>query len=205
VRISDKPVASDLIATGAASMVLSMEPMEALRYTPLLRPDGWIVTDLTPLENDAYPQHEALYKVLFAVPRLLALDATRMAQKAGTVKAQNMVVLGAGASQLPLPVELLEKQIQALFAGKGERIVKANVNAFRMGHAASRFAAALVAAGVSSQLLARLLPRLVFEPQPVAQQLLDAWCRRLLATDGAQTATRLFEADKALALDQVPA
>ncbi|MFZ4480609.1 MAG: indolepyruvate oxidoreductase subunit beta [Rhodoferax sp.] len=205
VRISDQPVASDLIATGAASLVLSMEPMEALRYTQLLRPDGWIVTDVTPLENDAYPKHEALYKVLFSVPRLVALDATRLAQKAGTVKAQNMVVLGAAAAQLPLPTELLEAQVQELFASKGERIVKANINAFRIGAAASGFATAMLAAGVPSTVLARVLPRLAFEPQPVPQAGVDAWCSRLLAADGAQTALRLFEAGAALAPESVPA
>lgn len=205
VRISDQPVASDLIADGGASLLLAVEPMEALRYTRLLRPDGWIVTDVTPLENvDVYPPHEALYQVLFSVPHLVALDATQLAQKAGTVKAQNMVVLGAAASQLPLPVALLEKQIEELFAGKGERIVKANLNAFRIGDAASRFAAALVAAGVASELVARVLPRLVFEPQPVSPASVDAWCARLLAADGAQTALRLFEAGASLPVEAAP-
>lgn len=205
VRISDQPVASDLIADGGASLLLAVEPMEALRYTRLLRPDGWIVTDVTPLENiDVYPPHEALYKVLFSVPHLVALDATKLAQKAGTVKAQNMVVLGAAASQLPLPLALLEKQIQELFAGKGERIVKANLNAFRIGDAASRFAAALIAAGVASEVVARVLPRIVFEPQPVPQASVDAWCQRLLAADGAQTALRLFEAGASVPVDAVP-
>jgi indolepyruvate ferredoxin oxidoreductase beta subunit len=205
VRLSDKAVASDLIATGTASLVLSMEPMEALRYTQLLRPDGWIVTDVTPLENDAYPQHDALYKVLFSVPRLVAMDATRLATKAGTVKAQNMVVLGAAASHLPLPLELLERQVNELFAPKGERIVKANINAFRMGAAAARFAAELVAAGVPSGVLARVLPRLIFEPQSVPPASVSAWCERLLAIDGAQTALRLFETDAPVTLESVPA
>jgi len=205
VRISDQPVASDLIATGAASLVLSMEPMEALRYTQLLRPDGCIVTDVTPLENDAYPKHEALYQVLFSVPHLVAIDATRLAQKAGTVKAQNMVVLGAAASQLPLPTALLEKQVQELFASKGERIVKANISAFRIGAAASQFAAALRTAGVPSGVLARVLPRLMFEPQPVPQAGIDAWCQRLLAPDGAVAALRLFDAGATLSPDAVPA
>ena len=142
VRISDQPVASDLIAEGTASMVLSVEPMEALRYTQLLRPDGCIVTDITPMENVAiYPKHDALYQVLFSAPRLVAINGTRLAQKAGSIKVQNVVVLGAAASWLPLPSELLEEQLRILFAPKGERIVKANINAFRIGDAASRFSA----------------------------------------------------------------
>ena len=136
VRISDQPVASDLIAEGTASMVLSVEPMEALRYTNLLRPDGCIVSDITPMENVAvYPKHDALYQVLFSAPRLVAINGTRLAKKAGSIKVQNVVVLGAAASFLPLPPELLEAQLALLFAPKGERIVKANINAFRIGDA----------------------------------------------------------------------
>ena len=205
VRISERPLASNLIAQGSASMVLSVEPMEALRYTSLLRPDSWIVTDVTPLVNvDDYPPIEALHQVLFSAPQLVALDATRLAQKAGNVKAQNMVVLGAAAAQLPLPVELLEKQLHALFGGKGERVVKANINAFRIGVAASQFAAALAAAGVPSSLLARALPRLLFEPKPVAQVSVDAWCELLLASDGAQSVLRLFEDDVMVPVNAVP-
>lgn len=205
VRISDRSVASDLIANGTASMVLSVEPLEALRYTSLLRPDGCIVTDVTPLINvDPYPQPDALFRVLFSAPHLVALDANRLAQKAGSIKAQNMVVLGAAAAQLPLPPELLEKQLHALFPDKGERIVKANINAFRIGAAASQFAAKLIAAGVSSGLLARVVPRLLFEPRPVSRVTVKAWCQRLLASDGALVAQRLFGAADAVSVETVP-
>ena len=205
VRISDQPVASDLIANGSASMVLSVEPMEALRYTPLLRPDGWIVTDVTTLENvDTYPRHEALYEVLFSVPRLVVLDATALAHKAGAIKAQNMVALGAAASQLPLPTALLEQQVRSLFAAKGERIVKANINAFRIGAAASDFAAAMIAVGVPSVVLARVLSRLSFEPQPVSQTAISAWASRLCAPDGPLAAARVFEGGL-IPLEAVPA
>ena len=206
VRIADQPVASDLIAEGCASMILSVEPMEALRYTPLLRPDGWIVTDLTPMVNVSnYPPLPDLYRVLFSAPRLVALDAARLAQQAGSVKVQNTVMLGAAAMHLPLPAELLEHQLRHLFARKGERIVTANVNAFRMGDAASRFSAALLAAGVVPGVVAQMVARLAFEPHPVAPPLVAAWCQRLLLADASALATRLFEASDALAIEAVPA
>lgn len=193
VRIADAPIASDLIADGSAHMVLAVEPMESLRYARLLRPDGWIVTDVTPLINVVdYPEREALYDVLFAVRRLVAIDATRLAHRAGTVKAQNMVMLGAAASLLPLPPELLEQRIRALFAGKGKRIVDANVAAFRMGDAASRFTAALAARGLAPEVMARVVPRLAFEPMPVADDVVAAWARRLRAPDGPAVARRIF-------------
>lgn len=180
VRISDRPVASDLISDGSAALIVSVEPMEALRYTRLLRPDGCIVTDTTPMVNiDDYPDTTALYRVLFGAPQLVALDATRLAQKAGTVKAQNMVVLGAAARFLPLPLAALEAQIHALFERKGDRIVKANIHAFRKGDAASRFAGSLLAGGVPSPLVAQVLSHLTFRPHAVPAAACAAWIQAL--------------------------
>ncbi|MDD2918810.1 indolepyruvate oxidoreductase subunit beta [Rhodoferax sp.] len=205
VRISDQPVASDLIGDGMASMVLSVEPMEALRYTQLLRPDGWIVSDITPMVNVAnYPPMDALYQVLFSAPRLVALDAARMAKKAGSIKVQNTVMLGAAAMHLPLSPELFENQLRRLFSRKGERIVNANINAFRMGDAASRFAAALLAAGVASEVVARVVSRIAFEPEAVPPSCVAAWCQRLLSPDAAPLAASLFAVDEALSPDAVP-
>jgi indolepyruvate ferredoxin oxidoreductase beta subunit len=193
VRIADAPIASDLIPDGSARMVLSVEPMESLRYLRLLRPDGWIVTDVTPLVNvPDYPAPEALHRVLFSAPRIVAVDATRLAHKAGTVKSQNMVMLGAAARLLPLPAPALESQLRALFAGKGQRIVDANVRAFRIGDAASRFGEALVERGVAPGVAARAAAGLDFGPEPVAAEAVSRWAARLCAPAGPQTAERLF-------------
>jgi indolepyruvate ferredoxin oxidoreductase beta subunit len=206
VRISDQPVASDLIAHGTANMVLAVEPMEALRYIPLMRPDGWIVTDITPMVNIGnYPELPALYQVLFSAPRLVALDAALLAKKAGSVKVQNTVVLGAAASHLPFPAELVEQQLRKLFHRKGERVVTANINAFRMGNAASRFAEALFSGGVASSVVARILPRIAFEPHAVPEQSVQAWCLRLSGEDAVELAQRIFEAGDAISPDAVPA
>lgn len=202
VRMSDAPIASDLVADGTASMVLSVEPLEALRYTNMLRPDGWIVTDVTPLKNvAAYPETDRLFDVLFSAPRLIAVDAGALARKAAMVKASNMVMLGAASSLLPVPASLIERHLRALFAAKGERIVNANVDAFRLGDAAGRFAAALVAGGAPSGVVARVLPRLEFEPRPVAGHLTAQWLQCLLAPEAGRAAARLFAAGQTLALD----
>lgn len=195
VRLSDRPVASDLIAAGSASLIVSVEPLEALRYTGLLSPDGAVVTDITPLVNiDNYPDPDALHAVLFAVPNLVAVDATRLAQAAGTVKAQNTVVLGAAAPLLPLAAEDIEAQLLALFAAKGDRIVQANLRAFRMGHAASGFVRALRAAGVPSARVARVSSRLAFAPHAIDGELCAAWIERLLGPDGEAAADGVFAA-----------
>lgn len=202
VRMSDQPVASDLIAKGCASLLLSVEPMEALRYTQLLRPEGWIVSDITPMLNvPDYPAMDVVYKVLFSAPRLVALDATRLAQKSGTVKAQNIAVLGAAAMHLPLPSELIEQQIRALFERKGERIVNANLHAFRKGDAAARFTSALLAAGVPGDTVARVVSHIHFPPHPVAAEVTAMWCQRLQSSGAAEVLQSLLDHEELTRLE----
>ena len=195
VRLSDRAVASDLIAAGSAALIVSVEPLEALRYIGLLHPDGAVVTDITPMVNiDNYPDPGALYEVLFAAPNLVAVDATRLAQAAGAAKAQNTVVLGAATPLLPLAAADIETQLQAQFAAKGSRIVQANLRAFRMGLAASGFVRALRAAGVPSARTARVSSRLSFAPQPIDGEVVAAWAERLLGPNGEAAAGRVFAA-----------
>jgi len=196
VRLSSQAVASDLIAQGSARMVMAVEPLEALRHTGVLAPDGWVVTDITPLVNqDNYPALDDLYRVLFGLPRVLALDATRLAQQAGNVKAQNMVVLGAAASQLPLPPVALQSQIEALFAGKGPRIVQANVRAFQSGLELGRLGSALLQARVPPQRVCRVLSRMTAPAQALTAPQVLAWQQRLLASDAEALTLTLFASD----------
>ena len=51
LRISSDPIHSDLIALGKADIIISLEPMEALRYVNYLAPTGWIITNTTPFVN----------------------------------------------------------------------------------------------------------------------------------------------------------
>ncbi len=206
VRLSSEPIASDLIAAGSAALIAAVEPLEALRYTGLLRTDGCIVTDVTPMVNiDNYPDQAAMYEVLFSAPHLIAVDATRLAHAAGTVKAQNTVVLGAAAALLPLPLEAIEAQLQALFEPKGERIVHANLRAFRKGCAAAGFVQALRAAGVPSASVARVSARLAFAPHAVSDELVRAWVDRLQGPHGPATAAQVFAAPRLVPLDAVHA
>jgi indolepyruvate ferredoxin oxidoreductase beta subunit len=129
------------------------------------------------------------------------VNATRLASKAGAMKAQNMVVLGAAASHLPLPVETLDRHLVALFKPRGERLVEANRRAFRMGQAADHFRTGLMNAGVPLGLVARVLARLSFEAEPAADAVVKAWAERLLKPDGAAFAQRVFDARDLLPLD----
>ena len=51
LRLSDQPIASDLIARGTASVILSIEPLEGLRYLEYLSPDGTLVSSTNPVVN----------------------------------------------------------------------------------------------------------------------------------------------------------
>ncbi len=134
VRISDQPVYSDLIPFGKADMILSVEPMELLRYLPYLKPDGYLITDINPFKNIAdYPDEEELKKQIEQFPNHRIVDAKSLARKAGNMRAANIVLIGATSDLLPFEDELMEEVIKELFSRKGERMVQMNIDAYRYG------------------------------------------------------------------------
>ncbi|MCP4313218.1 MAG: indolepyruvate oxidoreductase subunit beta [Bacteroidetes bacterium] len=134
LRISDKPIASDLIPQGNCDMILSVEPMEALRYLPFLAPDGWIVTSSKPFANIAdYPDEEALFKEIGRVENHRIVDATSIAKDLGSLKVSNIVMLGAASQELGITEDCLKNAIAVLFGRKGEEIVKLNISALEAG------------------------------------------------------------------------
>jgi len=134
VRISDTKIYSDLIPHGKANMILSVEPMELLRYLPYLKHDGWVVTDSTPFENIAnYPEKQEVYNEIKSISNHVIIDATETAKKLGNSKAANMVLLGAASPLLKLPEESLLNAIKELFKHKSERIINLNIEAFQTG------------------------------------------------------------------------
>ena len=134
VRISDKEIFSDLIPLGKADMILSVEPMELLRYLPYLKPNGWLITDSEPfINNKNYPTEETLFKEIELHPNNIIVEATEIAKKLGNSKAANMVLLGAASSLIPLSDDSLLKAIKALFQRKSDRIINLNIEAFNAG------------------------------------------------------------------------
>jgi indolepyruvate ferredoxin oxidoreductase beta subunit len=134
VRISDKEIFSDLIPLGKADMILSVEPMEMLRYLPYLKPDGWLITDSEPfINNKNYPEKATLFEEIGLHPNNIIVDATNIAKKIGNSKAANMVLLGAASSLIPLSEASLMKAIKTLFQRKSERIINMNIEAFNAG------------------------------------------------------------------------
>lgn len=134
LRLSDTPVASDLIPYGKADLIISVEPMESLRYLPWLSPQGWLVTNSTPFINiPEYPEKEEILSEVRKIKNHTIIDADAIAKEAGSARSGNMVVLGAASHYIDLPYESLQSAIRVLFGRKGEEIVEVNLKALQAG------------------------------------------------------------------------
>ena len=134
LRISDKPIASDLIANGMADIIIAVEPMESLRYLPFLAKDGWLVTNSTPFVNISnYPDIEGIIAELKKVKNHIVLDADSMAKEIKAARSSNIVMLGAASSFLNLKYEDLENALRTIFERKGEDVVNINLKALKLG------------------------------------------------------------------------
>ena len=140
LRLSSDPIHSDLIPRGAADLIVSLEPMEALRYVPYLAPQGWIITNTVPFVNiPDYPPMESVMVELDKLPRVIAIDVDTIAKEVGSPRSANMVLLGATAAVLGiLDPDKLRDGIRRIFGRKGEDIVEANIKAFDAGLASAQ-------------------------------------------------------------------
>ncbi|MFA5973724.1 MAG: indolepyruvate oxidoreductase subunit beta [Lentimicrobiaceae bacterium] len=134
LRIADHEIASDLIPFGQADLIISVEPMESLRYLPLLSPDGWLITNTKPFINiPNYPKMDDLMTEIEHSGKHIALDADEIAKKLGSAKSANMVILGAASPFLEIEYQQLQAAIRQIFARKGEEMVKLNLDALQAG------------------------------------------------------------------------
>ena len=134
MRISDKPISSDLIPMGGADIILSVEPMESLRYLPYLKKDGWLVTNTTPFVNiPNYPEIEEVLAEVKKQTKYVALDADKIASEIGSKRSSNIVMLGAATPFFEISFESFEEGIRQIFARKGEDIINMNLQALRAG------------------------------------------------------------------------
>lgn len=134
LRISTDPIASDLIPEGKADLIISVEPMEALRYLPMLSPEGWVITNTEPFINvPNYPEVQTVLDRVAKLPRHVAINADKIAEELGSARSANMVILGAAAPHVGFKFEQLEEAISEIFGRKGQEIVDMNIKALRKG------------------------------------------------------------------------
>lgn len=136
LRLSTERIYSDLIPQGQADLIISMEPMEALRYVDCLARDGWVVTSSKPFVNiPDYPDEEALQNELDSLPHVAKLDIDNLAKENRTPKSANMILLGMAAPFLQIvSADNLRSAIRAVFAKRGGDVVEANIKAFNLGY-----------------------------------------------------------------------
>jgi indolepyruvate ferredoxin oxidoreductase, beta subunit len=135
LRISDKPIFSDLVPKGAADIILSVEPMEALRYLPFLKEGGYVITNTVPFINiPNYPEIEEVLAKINSLDYKVALDANSIAKEAGSARASNIVMLGAAIPFIGLDLEQIEQGVRMLFGRKGDDIVNLNLKALKAGY-----------------------------------------------------------------------
>lgn len=135
LRLSDEPIASDLIPKGHADLIISLEPMESLRYLPYLKKEGWLVTNSRPFVNiPNYPKIESVNAELDKLPHKVVLDVEEIAKEAGSVRAANIVMLGAATPFIGIEYDKIEAGIRQIFGRKGEDIVNMNLKALKAGY-----------------------------------------------------------------------
>ena len=138
LRLSDREIHSDLIPHGKADLIISVEPMEALRYLPWLSSGGWVVTSSVPYVNiPDYPEPGAIMAELDKTGHSIVLDADSIAKDLGSSRSGNMVILGAASSFISMPFVTLENAVRQLFSRKGDEVVELNLKALRAGRAAA--------------------------------------------------------------------
>jgi indolepyruvate ferredoxin oxidoreductase beta subunit len=138
LRLSEMRIFSDLIPRGEADLILSVEPLETLRYVDYLRPEGMVVSSRTPLVNiPDYPDLATVLGKIKEIPGHIIVDSEKLAREAGSARTQNMVMLGAASHLLMVKKDDLIEFIGVLFKTKGERMITANINAFELGRQAA--------------------------------------------------------------------
>lgn len=138
LRLSDLPIESDLIALGTAHLILSLEPIESLRYLAYLAPEGTLVTASNPFLNiKDYPPLDHVLAKIRSLPRAVTVDAERIAVEAGDVQTVNTAMVGAVTRLLPLRLESIESAVRETFKRKGEPMLAANLAALRGGWSAA--------------------------------------------------------------------
>jgi len=134
LRISNQPIASDLIPFGKCDLIISLEPMESLRYLKYLSKEGWLVTNETPFINiPNYPDIQKVMDEINKLPNKVILNVDKIAKEVGSSRVANIVLLGATLPFLGIEYEKIRNSIQEIFERKGQDMVEMNLKALDAG------------------------------------------------------------------------
>ena len=174
LRISQEPIYSDVIPQGRGDMLLSTEPLETLRYLHLLSPEAKVISSISPVRNiPQYPELQDIIARIRAHRNHILVDSDRLARRAGSGRAQNMVMVGAAAPYLPMTVDELHQSIAETFTSKGEAVSKLNILAFEYGKEAGEFYRGCLQQGIGQEFTYQLGLKMV--PGPVPLQTIAHW------------------------------
>ena len=138
LRISSDEIFSDLIPEGKADIIVGVEPMEALRHLPMLKPGGWFVTNSTPFVNiPNYPDIEEIKDEIKKMEKHVLINADKIAKDIGNARASNVVMLGAAVPFIGISEEVIIGAIKVIFGRKGDAVVNLNIAALKAGIAES--------------------------------------------------------------------
>lgn len=139
LRISSEPINSDLIPLASADAIISLEPMEALRYLPYLAPEGWVITSSKPFVNiPNYPDIAEIKAELAKMKNLVMFDIDALAKENNMAKSGNVILLGGAVDAIGIPYDKIEASVRRIFTPKGEAVVEQNVKALRLGYEAKK-------------------------------------------------------------------
>lgn len=134
-----KKVYSPLAEHGSINTLISFEKMEALRYLKFLNKDASIILNTEEIYPPAvnmglspYPM-DVIEFLKNHYGKVIALNAADIAQKAGNIKAANVVLLGAVSNLMNIDKSVWENVIKTSFP---QKLIKLNLDAFQMGIAA---------------------------------------------------------------------
>lgn len=134
LTIAPFPVSTPVVTEGTADLLVALEPLEAVRYVPLLRRDAPMLVARDPVKTVAgYPEEEQLFAALEAIPGCELVETETLARAFRFRQAAGMVLLGRAAARLPFAMALWEAVIAERMASKGEATVERNLRAFAHG------------------------------------------------------------------------
>jgi indolepyruvate ferredoxin oxidoreductase beta subunit len=138
VRIGDK-VNSPVVMPGSADLLISFEPLEALRYIHYLKPGGRLVYNKVSINPSTVAAGLAVYpddveqQIAALCTEAKGIDALSIAREAGNGKAVNMVMVGTVLQHLPLKKEIITEVVKQISQNKGGEV---NLQALAGGAAA---------------------------------------------------------------------